>query len=81
MKNCPDAVSIFLMPPSIKTLEKRLIKRNTETEEQIVNRLRIAEEEIKSSSMFNYVVVNNELDKAVDEINEILNKELEKRNA
>ena len=81
MKNCPDAVSIVLMPPSIKTLEKRLIKRNTETEEQIVNRLRIAEEEIKSSSMFNYVVVNNELDKAVDEINEILNKELEKRNA
>lgn len=81
MKNCPDAVSIFLMPPSMKTLEKRLLKRNTETEEQILNRLKIAEEEIKSSAMFNYIVVNNELDKAVNEINEILNKELEKRNA
>ena len=81
MKNCPDAVSIFLMPPSIETLEKRLKKRNTDSEEQIANRLRIAEEEINSSSMFDYIVVNNELEKAVDEINEILNNELEKRNA
>ena len=81
MKNCPEAVSIFLMPPSIETLEKRLKKRNTDSEEQIANRLRIAEEEINSSSVFDYIVVNNELEKAVDEINEILNKELEKRNA
>lgn len=81
MKNCPEAVSIFLMPPSIKTLEKRLKKRNTDSEEQIANRLRIAEDEINSSSSFDYVVVNNELEKAVDEINEILNNELKKRNA
>lgn len=81
MKNCPEAVSIFLMPPSIETLEKRLRKRNTDSEEQIANRLGIAEEEINSSSDFDYIVVNNELEKAVDEINEIINKELEKRNA
>lgn len=81
MKNCPEAVSVFLMPPSIETLEKRLRKRNTDSEEQIANRLRIAEEEINSSSDFDYIVVNNELEKAVDEINEIINKELEKRNA
>ncbi len=81
MKNCPEAVSIFLMPPSIETLERRLKKRNTDSEEQIANRLRIAEEEINSSSVFDYIVVNNELEKAVDEINEILNNELEKRNA
>lgn len=81
MKNCPDAVSIFLMPPSIETLEKRLKKRNTDSEEQIANRLKIAEEEIKSSSNFDYIVVNNELEKAVNDINLILNKELEKRNS
>ncbi|MDE6111115.1 MAG: guanylate kinase, partial [Eubacterium sp.] len=81
MQNCPEAVSIFLMPPSIETLEKRLKKRNTDSEEQIANRLRIAEEEINSSSVFDYIVVNNELEKAVDEINKILNNELEKRNA
>lgn len=81
MKNCPDAVSIFLMPPDMKTLEERLKKRNTDSEEQIINRLKIAEDEIKSSSEFDYVVVNNELEKAVDEINNILIKELEKRNA
>lgn len=81
MKNCPDAVSIFLMPPDMETLEKRLKNRNTDSDEQIVNRLRIAEDEIKSSSVFDYVVVNNELEKAVDEINHILIEELKKRNA
>ncbi len=81
MKNCPDAVSIFLMPPDMETLEKRLKKRNTDSDEQILNRLKIAEDEIKSSSVFDYVVVNNELEKAVDEINTILIEELEKRNA
>lgn len=81
MKNCPDAVSIFLMPPDMETLEKRLKNRNTDSDEQIINRLRIAEDEIKSSSVFDYVVVNNELEKAVDEINHILIEELRKRNA
>lgn len=81
MKNCPEAVSIFLMPPDMETLEKRLKKRNTDSEEQIVSRLKIAEDEIKSSEVFDYVVVNNELEIAVDEINEILINELNKRNA
>ncbi len=81
MKNCPDAVSIFLMPPDLKTLEKRLKKRNTDSDEQIINRLEIAKDEIKSSSVFDYVVINNELDKAVNEINKILINELKKRNA
>ncbi len=81
MEKCPDAVSIFLMPPSIETLKHRLIKRNTDSEEMICNRIKIAEEEIKFASNYSYVVVNDELEKAVDEINEILCKELQKRNA
>lgn len=80
MKNYPSAVSIFLMPPDIETLEHRLKKRNTESEDAIKNRLKIAEEEMEASSKFTYVVVNNELEKAVMEINEILNSELKKRN-
>lgn len=80
MKNYPDAVSIFLMPPDMETLEKRLKNRNTDSEDAIKNRLRIAEKEMQESSKFTYVVVNNELKEAVEEINEILNAELSKRN-
>ena len=80
MKRCPDAVSIFLMPPDMETLKERLIKRNTESDEAIKSRMKIAEEEVKCASQFDYTVVNNELSKAVDEINEILNNELKKRN-
>lgn len=80
MKNYPDAVSVFLMPPDIKTLEHRLKKRNTESDEAIQKRLEIAEEEIEAASNFTYVVVNNELETAVKEVNDILNAELEKRN-
>ena len=80
MKRCPDAVSIFLMPPDMETLKKRLIKRNTESDEAINSRMKIAEDEVKCASQFDYTVVNNELSKAVEEINEILNKELKKRN-
>lgn len=80
MKNYPDAVSIFLMPPDMETLEYRLKKRNTESEAAIKMRLKIAEKEIEYAPKFTYVVVNNELETAVKEINEILNSELEKRN-
>lgn len=81
MEKCPDAVSIFLMPPSIECLKDRLVKRNTDSNEMILNRIKIAEEEIKSSSNYKYVVVNNDLEKAVDDINQILCNELNKRNA
>lgn len=80
MKNCPEAVTIFLMPPDMETLKNRLIKRNTETEQAILERLEIAKEEVKSAASFDYVVVNNVLEDAVNEVNAILNKELKIRN-
>lgn len=80
MEKCPDAVSIFLMPPSIEELRSRLVGRNTESEEMIENRIRIAQEEIKYSELYNYTVVNDKLEKAVDDINEILCREIGKRN-
>lgn len=80
MKKCPEAVSIFLMPPSIEELKQRLLGRNTDSEEMILNRIKIASEEIKYSPNYDYVVVNDKLEKAVEDINQILCKEIAKRN-
>lgn len=80
MDKCPDAVSIFLMPPSIDELRARLIGRQTDSIEMIENRIKIAEEEIKYSPLYNYVVVNDCLEDAVKEVNEILTREIGKRN-
>ncbi len=64
----PESVAIFLMPPSLDELEKRLRYRGTETEDDICRRLIIAKEEIKSSVDYDYVVVNDELDSASDNV-------------
>jgi len=81
MKMCPDAVSIFLLPPSMEVLEHRLRKRETNSPDDIKNRIDIAESEIKIAPLYKYNVVNDSLEDAVDEINEIINKELEAQNA
>lgn len=81
MKMCPDAVSIFLLPPSMEVLEYRLRKRETNSPDDIKNRIDIAESEIKIAPLYKYNVVNDSLEDAVDEINEIINKELEAQNA
>lgn len=80
MKMCPDAVSIFLLPPSMEVLEHRLRKRETNSPDDIKNRIDIAESEIKIAPLYKYNVVNDSLEDAVDEINEIINKELEAQN-
>lgn len=81
MKMCPDAVSIFLLPPSMEVLEHRLRKRETNSPDDIKNRIDIAENEIKIAPLYKYNVVNDSLEDAVDEINEIINKELKAQNA
>ena len=81
IKMCPDAVSIFLLPPSMEVLEHRLRKRETNSPDDIKNRIDIAESEIKIAPLYKYNVVNDSLEDAVDEINEIINKELEAQNA
>lgn len=69
-KKIPDAVFIFLMPPSIQELIERLEKRNTESESTINSRVKKAEEEIKSLPMFDYLIVNHkdDLKKTTDTI-------------
>lgn len=80
MKMRPDAVSIFLLPPSMEVLEHRLRKRETNSPDDIKNRIEIAESEIKIAPLYKYTVVNDSLEDAVDEINEIINKELNVQN-
>ena len=75
MEKYPDILSIFILPPSMDVLEKRLRKRGTEDEETIQKRLEQAKHEIGFKDKYRYNVINGELDKAVDEVLEILRKE------
>lgn len=64
----PDAVGIFIMPPSMDELEKRLRFRGTESEDDIKRRLDIAKREIEKSVDYDYLVVNDEIDLASDNV-------------
>jgi guanylate kinase len=68
----PEAVLIFIEPPSIEELERRLRGRNTESEEQLKCRLANAIGEMKLAKKYNYVVINDDVKKAVDELVEIV---------
>lgn len=76
MKKYPDVLSIFILPPSLNTLEERLRNRGTEDESTILKRLSEAENEISYKDKYKYNVVNDELDSAVNEILDILHKEV-----
>ena len=60
------------MPPSMKELRDRLVKRGTETKDQIIERFKTAYKEINEISKYNYVVINDEVDKAVVKIEAIM---------
>lgn len=64
----PDSVGIFVMPPSMDELENRLRSRGTENENDIQKRLNIAREEIKKSCDYDFVVVNDDLETASDDV-------------
>lgn len=72
-KMYPDAVSIFIMPPTMEILEKRLRNRGSEEEEDVLRRLRIAVREIeRCREEYDYVVINDDLKDAVDDIKTII---------
>lgn len=71
----PEAIGIFIVPPSMKILEERLRNRNSETEESLQSRLAIAREEIARSEEYNYIVVNDTIDEAVNDIAAIIKAE------
>ncbi len=76
----PEALTVFIMPPSVDALQRRLITRGTETPEQLQVRLRNAEIEMAASPEYDYVVVNEDgkIDDTVDQIAEIMRKESQK---
>ena len=71
----PEALFIFVMPPSEKELLKRLKNRKTEEKEKIVERFNIAYKEINEVTKYNYVVVNDDLEEAVDKVTSIMKAE------
>lgn len=75
----PDAVSVFIVPPSMKVLEQRLSERSTENPETLQLRLSSAKAEIEASRNYQYVVINDELSDAVSRLKEILNAETARR--
>ena len=71
----PEALSIFLLPPSKAELEKRIRNRGTEKEEAIDKRLSRADYEIASSDEFDFVLTNHDVDETVKEVFKIINLE------
>ena len=72
-------VSIFILPPSVKALRERLTNRKTETPDEIEKRISIAQDEIKSATMYDQTVINQNLDQAVLEVEEIVQNFLNER--
>ena len=71
-KKLPDTVLIFLAPPSLEELEKRLRGRGTENDEVIRNRLNIAAREYAVAKEYDYIVINDTVDEAVERIHSII---------
>lgn len=71
-----DSISIFIVPPSIAELRKRLEKRNTESAESIEKRLKKAEKEMHTSSNYDHIVVNDLVETAAEKIEEIIWKKI-----
>jgi len=71
-RTVPQALLIFLAPPSMAALEKRVRQRNTESTIELERRLATAHEEMKQQEMFDYVVVNDRVDRAAAQINAII---------
>lgn len=67
-----DALFIFIMPPTMKILKERLIKRNTESEEKVLERFKTAYKEINEVTKYNYVVVNDEIELASKKVEAII---------
>ncbi len=71
----PEACLVFILPPSWEVLEKRLRDRGTESEEKIIERTRQARTEIGYAKNYDYLIVNDKLDEAVDDLLAVLRAE------
>ncbi len=71
-KRYPEAVMIFITPPDKKTLEKRLVGRGTESKAQIENRLERAAKEADSIKNYDYLIINDEIEKTIEKIHNLI---------
>ena len=74
-KNYPDGVFVFIVPPSLDELSKRIYKRGTDSEAVIKKRLSAATSELVYASKYDYIVVNDEVEKATAKVSKILDVE------
>ena len=72
MERCPDGTFIFLLPPSLEELRRRITGRGTETEESLARRLAAARDEIQLGKRYRYAVLNDTVEAATDRIQTIL---------
>lgn len=73
--NYSEGIYIFVVPPSIKELKKRIIERGTENEEQLNKRLNCAYDEIRNATKYSYIVINEEVEVAAEQIAGIITAE------
>ena len=72
---CPDGVFIFLTPPDLHELESRIVNRGTDSDEVIKNRMKVAREELGLMKYYDYSVVNDKVENAVQQIEAIIQTE------
>lgn len=78
-ENFPEGVFIFLSPPSLDELKNRIMSRGTESDDLVLNRLKEAKKEIEMMDIYDYVVVNDHVERAVGKIQSIIESEHCKR--
>lgn len=71
-EKCQDAVFIFIMPPSLEILEERLRNRKSDNEDEIKKRMRRARDEIRDYTMYDYIIVNRDFDRALTELRSVV---------
>lgn len=74
-RHFPEGVFVFVVPPNLEELARRLQGRCTDSEEDIRLRLNLAGDEIKSATEYDYVIVNDDVKRAVSELGQIIQKE------
>lgn len=74
-ENYPDSILIFILPPSMEELEQRIRGRGSETEEALAARLGEAQHEIDQADRYDYRVVNGDLQQAIEDVQQIIQKE------
>ncbi len=76
-RSVPDAVQVFIAPPSLEALRTRLVGRGTDDPKEVERRLRVAEQELTAQPEFGHVVVNDRLDEALERLCAIVEWELD----